>query len=799
MEFKKINAIVVSVLAFLILSSSLSIAQVPGQMNYQGYLIDNSGTPLDGDYLMTFAIYNVQAGGTAVWAESQTVSVEDGIYNVILGQPSNELTPDLFQTDLYLGITIDSDSEMVPRLKLTATPFSMQSGHADDSDMLGGQYSTTYDQSAHLAQTDNPHNVTAEQAGALTQSNLDNHTTNESAHHAKTTSFSELTGQASDAQVPDTIARDSEISWSNITGIPTDIADGDNDSGGDITAVNTGTTLEGGAASGAVTLDVKFPMVVSAYSNKNPLISITNSYASLPGIRGYNLNKTEGSLGMGSYGVHGKSLVSDNFGYLGSQEFGAYGKDSSTGNYGYLGSEWYGIYGRSDSGTAVYGYSAGGTAGYFSSSLGDGLIVGQGNVGIGTTTPVSPLSFADENGDKISIWGQTPDGNRVGFGNQPRLFQMYTDGSHADIVFGWGSSSNFNENMRIEGTGNVGIGTTTPKKKLEVYAASGTAVYGRSSSNGTEGALGFEGYGVWGYSVDEIGVGAYSHANKAIQGWSDNDAGVYGFSNSDAGVRGEHSNGNKGQLGDPLYGVSGEASDTGIWGVRGYHAPTGNQGYIGSDRGGVEGSHNASGNWGRLGNATTGVYGHSSAWSKYTAGEFNGPVLVKGNLSKGGGSFKIDHPLDPENKYLQHSFVESPDMMNIYNGNAVLDEAGEAWVELPEWFEALNRDFRYQLTCIGGFAPVYIAERISDNRFKIAGGTADMEVSWQVTGIRQDPYADAHRIPVEEDKPEKERGYYLHPEAYGQPKELGVNWDRDSEIMQAILSDRHENQTTAEN
>ena len=85
-------------------------------------------------------------------------------------------------------------------------------------------------------------------------------------------------------------------------------------------------------------------------------------------------------------------------------------------------------------------------------------------------------------------------------------------------------------------------------------------------------------------------------------------------------------------------------------------------------------------------------------------------------------SFKIDDPLDPTNKYLYHSFVESPDMMNIYNGNAVLNKKGEAVIELPKWFQALNKDFRYQLTCIGGSAPVYIAEEIKDNHFKIAGG-----------------------------------------------------------------------------
>jgi hypothetical protein len=92
-------------------------------------------------------------------------------------------------------------------------------------------------------------------------------------------------------------------------------------------------------------------------------------------------------------------------------------------------------------------------------------------------------------------------------------------------------------------------------------------------------------------------------------------------------------------------------------------------------------------------------------------------------ITKGGGGFKIDHPLDPTNKHLWHSFVESPDMKNIYDGVTILDERGEAVVELPDWFEALNRDFRYQLTAICGAAPnLHIAEEVAGNRFRIAGG-----------------------------------------------------------------------------
>ena len=136
----------------------------------------------------------------------------------------------------------------------------------------------------------------------------------------------------------------------------------------------------------------------------------------------------------------------------------------------------------------------------------------------------------------------------------------------------------------------------------------------------------------------------------------------------------------------------------------------------------------------------------------------------QGQLNNADG---IDHPLDPEGQYLIHTSVESPDMMTVYNGNAVLDADGAATVEMPSYFEALNTDFRYQLTCIGGFAPVYVAEKIRENRFKIAGGSPGMEVSWQVTGVRHDPYAEAYRSPVEVEKPAAEQGTYLHPELYG--------------------------------
>ena len=158
------------------------------------------------------------------------------------------------------------------------------------------------------------------------------------------------------------------------------------------------------------------------------------------------------------------------------------------------------------------------------------------------------------------------------------------------------------------------------------------------------------------------------------------------------------------------------------------------------------------------------------------AGYFSGDVTITGDLSKGSGSFKIDHPLDPRNKFLYHSFVESPDMMNIYNGNVVTDSDGNAIVELPHYFGALNMDFRYQLTVIGDFAQAIISEEIHNNQFAIRTDKPDIKVSWQVTGVRQDPYANANRIQVEVEKPAEFKGYYIHPELYGGDFKQGFNY-----------------------
>ena len=275
--------------------------------------------------------------------------------------------------------------------------------------------------------------------------------------------------------------------------------------------------------------------------------------------------------------------------------------------------------------------------------------------------------------------------------------------------------------------------------------------------------------GVYGYAANSSGANYGLHGKAAGTSSSDDAIGCFGEAtgaNNGSGLYG------RADCNSAAYGVVGDGIGDGRnYGTYGY-ASSGNW------NAGVYGYASGSTNTDTL----IGVYGGvgSTGNPKY-AGYFAGNVTVTGTLSKGGGSFQIDHPLDPQNKYLYHSFVESPDMMNIYNGNCRTDASGYSTVTLPKWFEALNRDFRYQLTVIDegdgdGFAQAKVARGVKDNSFVIRTSVPLTTVSWQVTGVRQDRFANANRIQVEVEKRGAERGKYIHPEVYGQPREAGIGY-----------------------
>jgi hypothetical protein len=324
--------------------------------------------------------------------------------------------------------------------------------------------------------------------------------------------------------------------------------------------------------------------------------------------------------------------------------------------------------------------------------------------------------------------------------------------------------------MRANGEQNHGLVATTASNTAYAIKATNT-----NTGTGSSAGAGIRVLAAGGTDADIDGLATYPAAGEFCGAYgvvavaSPGDGiGVYASSDSGLGVRGT-SNSGSGVYGESnsAYGVYGQSGSPGA-GVYGY-----NDSYIGVKA---------------VSNSGTGVYAQSSTgYAVYSNGHVgvNGDLDVTGTLTKGGGAFKIDHPLDPANKFLYHSFVESPDMKNVYDGVATLDAKGEATVTLPDWFEALNRDFRYQLTAIGSFSPLYVKSKLSDAKFSIAGGTLGQEISWQLTGIRKDAWADAHRIPVEEEKPADERGVYLHPSENGQPAAKGIDAVRNAAMKPA--------------
>lgn len=287
---------------------------------------------------------------------------------------------------------------------------------------------------------------------------------------------------------------------------------------------------------------------------------------------------------------------------------------------------------------------------------------------------------------------------------------------------------------------------------------SGTGVRGVALDTSATGVRGESGSGIGTLGISQVSIGMVGSSTEATGVWGEGGSG-----NSASGVLGTSVGGIgvTGSTGNGLAGVQGRniGPGSGVFGV----SETGD-GVVGQGRnGGVVG----------MGSGSAGVLGVSLG--AFAAGLFFGDVVISGTLSKGGGGFAIDHPLDPGNKYLRHSFVESPDMLNAYSGNVTTDTNGDAAVALPDYFEALNQDLRYQLTVIGQFAQAIVAEEVRNNQFRIKTDQPQVKVSWQITGVRQDPWAAANRIAVDEEKSAEERGRYLHPELWGQPEESRIH------------------------
>ena len=451
-------------LFFLIIPFSVhSLTVFPQTVNYQGYLTDSSGQAITSSLNMTFRLHTTDTGASFEWEETQLINVTNGLFSVELGSIT-PLDPSYFDNPLYLAITVDSEPEMTPRKAITLTGYAIKSYEAN---LLDGASATDLDQSAHVIDFSNPHSVTPAQIGAAKESAFTAHAGDPSAHHNKTEKFSEMLGQIDDAQIPSTITRDSELLWNNIGGKPAGFADNiDNDSGGDITGVNAGVGLNGGGTTGNVTLNVDVPL------------SLTSSSP-------YTIQATNSSILSGSYGIYGWMTSTSAGGYsAGIRGHNASTTGSGIGIYGtHAGSGWgiygyspdgRGLYGNSGSGEGVRGYSLNGIGGYFSSSTGYGLVVANGNVGIGDVSP---------DGERMTIRGDGSSWQRgflalknIGEDAGMRLYNsdttvahhIYNDNGLGDKLriapegnFGSGG-------MTVEQAGYVGVNTTNPNSMLHV-------------------------------------------------------------------------------------------------------------------------------------------------------------------------------------------------------------------------------------------------------------------------------------------------------------------------------------------
>ena len=510
--------------------------------------------------------------------------------------------------------------------------------------------------------------------------------------------------------------------------------------------------------------------------------SFTLPYTGTASVGGNAFAVTNAGAGAGLYGQSGGNVLnsgavvglntnagSSATGVYGETQggYGVVGRATASGGYGVqgTGTDSYGVIGFSTSGQGVYGNSASGYGVSASSSTNSALYA---------YTNTNNLA-------KAAVVG-------LNINNNPNAVGLLGTTINGYGVLGQATAGGYG----LAGTATSGRGVSAGATSgTAVYASSGSGVAVLASTTNASGTAGavlaqnlsaggaatavraetLSGYGVRGVASAAGGWGVSGEATdgRGVNGQSSTGSGVYGASGSGVGVYGTASNASAGSGAVVGINTNTDPAATGVLGstvggtgVRGTATASLGVGVRGvSDNGtGVQGEANQFGGVGVLGVAYGGnsyggrflvpngqggaaVFGEGLGGSTL-AGRFNGEVLITGNvsvsggnlavsgtLSKGGGSFKIDHPLDPENQYLYHSFVESPEMLNVYTGNAMLDATGAATVELPAWFEALNRDFRYQLTAIGAPGPsLYVAEPVRGNRFGIAGGPPGGQVSW---------------------------------------------------------------------
>ncbi|WP_148210076.1 hypothetical protein [Candidatus Korobacter versatilis] len=680
---------------------------------------------------ITFTLHKSQQDNASLWTETQNVKLdESGKYSVLLGA-MKQLPVEVFTSGeaQWLGIHVEGQAEQ--RVLLVSVPYALKAAEAET---LAGHAAGEFVTTEKLTQT--------LQQGGVVGSSV-----------ARSNSGGAV------GNVVTNLATNFTDNTTNQVVLVTQNGSGN----GLVATAKTGNALQGTTA-GAATYGV----LGTNSAASGTAVGVRGSTNSPSGIAVYGTSNAASGTGTGVKGVSASP-----------SGYGVFGQNSSTTGtaVGFRGSS------ASTDGVAIYGTAtstSGKTKGLIASVAStDGIAAlfqntaASGKLISGQSGPSSTEVFWVDNGGNLSgtSLSATTSGTAI-YGSSTGSEAIYGYSTASVGVYAIGSTSGVYS--RSTGSGGIGVegvaGTSTGSNGVIGYGATGVAGFATvDGSVGTYGNAGASagGRGVWGTGATGV-LGSTS-----VSGGT----GLYGDGGSGSGSQGVYGKGATGVNGVSLVttgvgvhgkgsiGVQGEGDGTGLdIGVDGLSATNGGDGVF---------AYNGAGGDGIYAGSVTGY----AAW-------LDADVHVNGALSKSSGSFKIDHPLDPANKYLYHSFVESPDMMNIYNGNVTTDSKGMAVVKLPEYFEALNRDFRYQLTVIGQFAQAIVGREIANGEFTIKTDKPNVRVSWQVTGVRQDAWANAHRVPVEQDKPGVERGSYLHPELFGAKQDKSVYAARHPAVVQ---------------
>jgi len=719
---------------------------VPTLVKFSGTLTDVSGKPLTGTAGVTFALYAVQQGGAPLWIETQGVALDrTGHYSVQLGSTTSRGLPtDLFTSGeaRWLGVQPEGQAEQ-PRVLLLSVPYALK---AADAETLGGFPAAAFMLVA-----------TASSSGAGVTST--NATTSTSTSGAPPATSNVTTTGGTVKALP---------LWTTATNVQSSVIA---QTGSGATAkIGIGTTTP------AVTLDVKGAETVrgaltlpatgaatkTAGTNSQPQDLVASSFSSSTSTAvnqkfqwqaepaANDTTNPSGTLnllyGLGATAPSETGLKLNNKGIFtfatgqtfpgtGTGTVKSVGLSAPSSDFKVSGSPVTGT------GTLSLAWSIAPTTADTANAIVKRDATGSFSAGTINATTVN-AGFASLAG--LGVTSSSP---------IPTYF--YSSATDADTLWGVAGSSTGNA-VGVEGetssSGGSGVYGTA-----DSTTGSANGVFGVTASPSGTGVVGFGGTGVQGRStLCCLGPGGMFTGFQAA-------AGSGGF-----GTDGVDATGGNGDPNNPSFGGSG------VVGTGGTGAGTfGHDGLGGIFQGG-------SGT-----NSGDGILAYAGSGF---AGYFGGDILVSGTITAGTKDFKIDHPLDPANKYLVHASVESSEMMNIYTGNVTTDAQGEATVQLPEWFEALNTDFRYQLTVIGQFAQAIVGRKIENNQFQIRTNAPSVEVSWQITGVRQDAFAKAHPLVVEEKKEARLRGFYIHPELYGAPGEKQIEWARHPQMMKQMMA-----------